>query len=242
MKPTVLGFLYPGLGVAEDDLSLLVEDLFPDGSVRAQIVETPIDEDAHTVEALLDLGQQWRLHAGAATLRADGAAVVIWACTSGSFVLGWEGAQRQVAELGRFAGVPSSSTSLAFVDALATLAITRVSIAATYPEPVTSHFVALLADAGIEVVGARSNDIMTAADAGTVGAEAVDALVRAGDHPDAQAILVPDTALHTVRLIPALEAALQKPVLSANQVSVWEAMCLVGARPSGDGSRLFAVA
>jgi maleate cis-trans isomerase len=237
---TVLGFLYPGLGVAEDDLTYLVDALYPDGSVRAQIVETPIDEDAHTVEALLDLGQQWRLHAGAEILRADGAAVVIWACTSGSFVFGWEGAQRQVSELGHFAGVPSTSTSLAFVQALRALEIGRVSIAATYPEPVTSCFVTLLADAGIEVVGARSNDIMTAADAGTLDAGALEALVRAGEHPDAQAILVPDTALHTVRSIPALEAALGKPVLSANQVSVWEAMRLAGVRAAGDGSTLFA--
>jgi maleate cis-trans isomerase len=165
---------------------------------------------------------------------------VFWACTSGSFVFGWEGAQRQVSELGRFAEVPSSSTSLAFVQALRSLDIDCVSIAATYPEPVTSCFVTLLADAGIEVLGARSNDIMTAAEAGTLDAGALEALVRAGEHADAQAILVPDTALHTVRSIPALEAALDKPVLSANLVSVWEAMRLAGVRAPGDGSRLFA--
>ena len=104
--------------------------------MRAQIVETPIDEDAHTVEALLDLGQQWRLHAGAEVLRVDGAAVVLWACTSGSFVFGWEGAQMQVSELARFVEVPSSSTSLAFVEAVKALGMSRVSIAATYPAPV----------------------------------------------------------------------------------------------------------
>jgi maleate cis-trans isomerase len=155
-------------------------------------------------------------------------------------VFGWEGAQRQASELERFAGVPSSSTSLAFVQALRTLDISRVSIAATYPAPVTGCFQTLLADAGIEVVGVRSNDIMTAADAGTLDTGALEALVQAGEHPDAQAILVPDTALHTVRSIPALEAALGKPVLSANQVSVWEAMRLAGVRAPGDGSTLFA--
>jgi maleate cis-trans isomerase len=237
----VLGFLYPGLGVAEDDLTFLVEQLCSDGSVRAEIVETPIDEDAHTVEALLDLGQQWRLHAGAEVLREGAAAVVIWACTSGSFVFGWQGAQRQVSELGRFAGVPSSSTSLAFVAALGVLGITRVSIAASYPEPVTSRFVKLLNDAGIEVLGAISNDIMTAADSGVVDAATLEALVLAGDHPDAQATLVPDTALHTVRSIAALEAALEKPVLTANQVSVWQALRLAGVRPAGEhAGRLFA--
>lgn len=237
---TVLGFLYPGLGVAEDDLSWLVQELFPDGSVSAEIVETPIDEDAHTVEALLDLGQQWRLQAGAEVLRTRGATVAIWACTSGSFVFGHEGAQQQVSELGLFAGMPTSSTSLAFVNALAALSIERVAIAASYPEPVTRRFVQLLSDAGFDVVRASSNDIMTAAEAGTLEAEGLEALVRAGDHPDAQATLVPDTALHTVRSIPALEDALQKPVLTANQVSVWQALRLAGVRPAENGSKLFA--
>ncbi len=46
------------------------------------------------------------------------------------------------------------------------------------------------------------------------------------DHPDAQAILLPDTALHTVDWLDELEAAAGKPVLTANQVTVWEALQL----------------
>jgi maleate cis-trans isomerase len=247
-SPSTLGFLYPGLGVAEDDLIWLVECLFPDETVGARVVETPIDEDAHTVEALLDLGQGWRLREGAAPLREGGVGAVVWACTSGSFVFGWEGAQRQVAELAEFTGVPTSSTSLAFVAALRALGVERVSIAATYPEPVTSCFVGLLGDAGFDVVQARSNDIMTAAGAGAIAAGEVSSLVRGGDHPDAEAVLVPDTALHTVRSIPVLERTLGKPVLSANQVTVWEGLRQLGgfedgdARPAGDGSVLFACA
>jgi maleate cis-trans isomerase len=227
------------LGVAEDDLSSLVERLFPDGSVQAVIVETPIDEDAHTVEALLDLGQQWRLEQGAAVLRTDRVAAMVWACTSGSFVFGWEGARAQVDELAGFAGVPTSSTSLAFVRALELLGAGRVSIAATYPEAVTSRFVELLADAGISVLAARSNDIMTAAQAGTVDRVTLREMVLAADHPDAEAILVPDTALHSAHSIAELEGLTGKPVLSANQVSVWDATRLAALSPAGDGSRLF---
>ena len=43
-----------------------------------------------------------------------------------------------------------------------------------------------------------------------------------------------DTALHSARWIPELEAALGKPVLTANQVTVWRCLRLAGAlRPSG---------
>jgi hypothetical protein len=65
-SPLRLGLLYPG-HAAEDDLPWLVEALFPDGSVVADIAHTSMDEDAHDIEVLLDLGSPRRLHAGADT-------------------------------------------------------------------------------------------------------------------------------------------------------------------------------
>jgi maleate cis-trans isomerase len=49
------------------------------------------------------------------------------------------------------------------------------------------------------------------------------------DVPEAEAVLVPDTAMHTLTCIDALEKALAKPVLTANQVTVWEGLRLAGA-------------
>lgn len=57
----------------------------------------------------------------------------------------------------------------------------------------------------------------------------------ANDHPDAEAVLVPDTALHTVAWLIDLEESLGKPVLTANQVSVWEGLRLVGATEGRPG-------
>jgi maleate cis-trans isomerase len=226
-SPLRLGLLYPG-HAAEDDLPWLVDALFGDGSVVADVVHTSMSEDAHDVEVLLDLGSARRLNEGADTLREHGADVAVWACTSGSFVFGWDGAQRQAAELEAHLGVPASSTSLAFVAALRALELRRVAIAATYPEPVTACLVDLLDDAGFDVHGAGSQGIVTAAEVGALDADALVAFVRAGDRPDAEVVLVPDTALHTARSLETLEEAVGKPVLTANQVSVWEALRLAG--------------
>lgn len=201
---------------------------FPDGAVEAAIVETPIHEDRHTVASLHELGTDWRLAAGAESLAPRRPAALVWACTSGSFVYGLEGAREQAAKLGAVAGVPATSTSLAFLDAIAALEIDRVSIAATYPAEVAERFEAFLGEAGIEVLGLRANDIPTAADAGRVDPAAVTRLVQAGDAPGAEAVLVPDTALHTVRGLDELEAAVGKPVLTANQVSAWAGLRLAG--------------
>jgi maleate cis-trans isomerase len=53
-------------------------------------------------------------------------------------------------------------------------------------------------------------------------------------------VLVPDTALHTIAGLETLEAAVGKPVLTANQVSAWEGLRLAGAGPVPHGpGRLF---
>jgi maleate cis-trans isomerase len=229
-----LGFLYPD-HAAEDDLPWLVQTLFPAGEVVAEVVHTSIGRDEHTVEALAETASRWRLREGAATLRAHQASVAVWACTSGSFVFGLTGAQRQADELSEDFNGPASSTSLAFVSALGVLGIHTVAVAASYPEALARHFTGLLSEAGLSVARADSHGIFTAARVGTLATDDVVALARAADHPDAQAILIPDTAMHTVRWVDRLEAALEKPVLTANQVSVWEALRLIGALRAHEG-------
>ncbi|MFD3311136.1 decarboxylase [Streptomyces sp. NPDC058694] len=224
---TALGFLYPGHS-AEDDYPRIEQLLGSD--IRLQVVHTDIGEDAHRVDALLEMGSAARLAAGIEELRLSGAEAVVWACTSGSFVYGWEGAHDQVRTLATTAGLPASSTSFAFVHAVRELGVKRVAIAATYPDDVAVLFGNFLGDAGLDVLGVRSSGIITAAEVGTWGEAEVLALARAGDHPEAEVVLLPDTALHTASHIPALEKELGKPVLTANQVTVWEALRLTDRR------------
>jgi maleate cis-trans isomerase len=220
---TALGFLYPGHS-AEDDYPRLEQLLGSD--VRLDVVHTDIGEDAHRVDALLRMGSPERLTAGVEQLRMSGAEAVVWACTSGSFVYGWEGAHDQVRALARAAGLPASSTSFAFVHAAKELGVRRVAVGATYPEDVAALFAAFLRAGGVEPAVVRASGIITAAEVGTWGYDEVLALARAVDAPDIEAVLLPDTALHTAAHIPDLEKELGKPVLTANQVTVWEALRL----------------
>ncbi|GAA0909573.1 maleate cis-trans isomerase [Pseudonocardia zijingensis] len=224
MSAPTVGILYPGYS-AEDDYPL-AESLL-DGP-RLPLVHTLMREDAHRVDALLDIGGDDVLADGVRTLGGSLDSVV-WACTSGSFVFGWDGASAQVEALGKVSGVPASSTSFAFVDACARLGVSRVAIGATYPDDVAERFVAFLGVAGIEVLSLSAKGIITAAEVGTLPPETVLEFAAAADHPDAQAVLLPDTALHTVGLLDALDARVGKPVLTANQVSIWQGLRLAGA-------------
>ncbi|OBB40412.1 maleate cis-trans isomerase [Mycobacterium sp. 852002-51961_SCH5331710] len=204
------------------------------------MVITSVGEDAHRVDALLDLGGEGRLAEGVCQLADERPHAVMWACTSGSFVFGPEGARHQAAKVAAAAGVPASSTSIAFVDALRHLGIRRVAVAASYPPDVAEHFVRFLAADGVEVVAMGSHGIITAAEVGTIEPERVEQMVTAADHPDAEAVLVPDTAMHTLAIVDRLEAAVGKPVLTANQVTVWKGLQLAGGAPAIPGlGRLF---
>src|SRR4030081_3018480 len=136
--PTV-GLLYPGHS-AEDDFPALEARI--EGAVRLPVAITSVGEDAHRVDALLDLGSQARLADGAALLAVEKPDAVVWAGTPGSFVFRPQGGSAQASAVEAAAGVPASSTSIAFVDALRHLGISRVAVAASYPDDVAQHFVA----------------------------------------------------------------------------------------------------
>src|SRR5438093_11855520 len=108
-RPVRLGFLYPDYA-AEDDYPRIAARIRP--LVDVFVVHTSIGEDAHREDALRDTGDTRRLLEGAEALDRIGVEAAMWACTSGSFVFGLEGAKEQAAVVERSLGVPVSSTSL----------------------------------------------------------------------------------------------------------------------------------
>ncbi len=76
-----------------------------------------------------------------------------------------------------------------------------------------------------------SHDIYTAVEVGTSVRDQVVAMVTSVDRTGAEAVLVPDTAMHSLDWLPDLEAAAGMPVLTANQVTVFEGLRLAGPVP-----------
>ncbi|TCP51879.1 maleate isomerase [Tamaricihabitans halophyticus] len=236
---TTIGFIYPD-HAAEDDYPRMEQVL--GGDVRLA-VEHIYGTDLHAIAELLDLGSPEKLAEGSRKLGPHEPASVVWACTSGSFVYGWLGATHQVEGVAEASGVPASSTSFAFVHAARALGCSRVSVAASYPDEVATLFKQFLADGGIEVVRFSSAGIDTAAEVGQLSPDAVVELATANDHPDADAVLIPDTAMRTIELVDRMEQELGKPVLTANQVTVWEGLRIAGIQRSVSGcGALFAPA
>ncbi|MGW1180769.1 maleate cis-trans isomerase family protein [Streptomyces drozdowiczii] len=220
---TTVGFLYPG-HFAEDDYPRM--EILLDSTIRLVVHHTESPDAAYREDALSALGTPGRLAAGIEELQRSGVQSIVWACDGGSFLYGWQGAHDQVAALARAAGVPASSTSIGFVHAVRKLGAERVAVAAAYPEAVAERFAAFLRETGLEVTGVHAAGVTEAAEAAAWDADRLIELARAADRPDAEAVLIPDTALHTVAHLPELEEALGKPVLTANQVAAREALRL----------------
>lgn len=232
-RPPAVGIIYPD-HAAEDEYPAAASRL----GVHLPLVHV-YGTDLHAVPELMELGSPDRLADGAGRLLAQegpgGLDCVIWACTSGSFVYGPEGVRRQSEQLAEAAGVPAASTSQAFVAALAALGLDRVAVAASYPEEVAGLFADFLAASGIEVAALGSAGIDTAAEVGTLDGDRVINLALRNDVHAASALLIPDTAMHTLAVVDALEARLGKPVLTANQVTIWHGMQLAGLTEAAPG-------
>lgn len=220
-NPPTVGLLYPGLGAA-DDFSALAGRLQPD--LRLPLVTTAGGDVAHTPANLRVVGSPENLAAGVRELMEFRPDSIMWTCTSGSFVFGWEGAHEQAREVAHRADRPSSSTSIAFAEAARALQFSTVAIAASYPDELARYFEDFLTEAGIEVLAMTSSDIATAGLVGDLDRDQIVAMALAADRPDADAVLIPDTAMHSLEYIADLERALGKPVLTANQVTVWEGL------------------
>ena len=182
----------------------------------------------HSKDVIVQTGRVERMAQALASIRHEPLRSIVFACTCGSFAYGPAGSREQAAELAAIAGVPASTTSQAFLAAVRAMSLTRVAVLATYPLDVARLFVDLLNDIGTEVVALTALDLLTGRDSNRLTPRELMDHVIDLDHRNAEAILVPDTAVRSLEIIAPLEQRLGKPVLTANQVTAWCAIRLAG--------------
>ena len=162
--------------------------------------------------------------------------VVAYLCSSGSFIHGPEHEARLRTAI-REAGAPEAVTSSgALAEALTALDLRRISVITPYDTPLTERLVDFLAALGVEVVTAQHLGL--GGGIWRVNYRTVAALVEAADDPASEAIFVSCTNLPTYDIIEPLERELGKPVLTANQLTVWACLNRMGLPMAGPGTWL----
>ncbi|MEV5648928.1 Asp/Glu/hydantoin racemase [Nocardia sp. NPDC052254] len=145
--------------------------------------------------------------------------VVAYLCSSGSFIKGLA-YERSLCETIRRAGaLDALTTSGALVEAIGKLELSRLSVITPYDEILTGKLHEFLGEAGCEVL--RSDHLGLGGGIWKVGYRTIAERIIAADDPEAEAIFVSCTNLPTYDLIEPLEQYLGKPVLTANQLTMW---------------------
>jgi maleate isomerase len=164
--------------------------------------------------------------------------VVLYLCTSGSFVRG-VGGERHMREVMLAAGAPAAvTTSGALLDALAHVGARTVTVVSPYLPALAARLDGFLSEAGVGVVAHRGLGLDERIF--RVPCTTVRDLVMATAGNAADAVFVSCTNLPCYDVIAELEAELGRPVLTANQVSLWAAVRRAGAAAPRNGQRLFA--
>ena len=167
---------------------------------------------------------------------------IVYSCTTGSFYKG-PGYDRQVVEdIRQVAGVRATTAALACVQALQHLGSHKISVASPYNQWQNDRLRAYLEAVGFQVLNVEGDPRGAVAGAqGHNDLEPESALEFAAENcrPEADAVLCSCTAWRTLEVASELERRTAKPVVTANQATIWAAFRELGLQPrSGFGSLL----
>ncbi|MCC7486778.1 MAG: aspartate/glutamate racemase family protein [Burkholderiales bacterium] len=152
--------------------------------------------------------------------------VIVFGCTSGSFVSGPGTEEEAASKITAITGIRACTTSQAVIMALRRLAAGRVLLVTPYIDDVNAREIAFLEHRDIAVEACRSFGCLDTRDIAKISSDEVrDFVLRhAGIARGCDAIFVSCTNLLTMDQIEPLEEKLGIPVVSSNQCTLWAAL------------------
>jgi maleate isomerase len=210
-----IGVLTPHAAVGpEDELPAMAS-----GRVAVRVVR---GLSAPTAEPLLDRA--------ADELRKDSPDAVAYASTTSAYTTGFCAEARMIARFQRRVGVPVVATGQSAVLALRVLAVDRVALigAPWFDASMNELGAVYFRSQGFDVVSSES----AALSQDPTRIEPDDVYEWASQHvaDAAQGVFIGGNGFRTARAIARLELALQRPVVTANQVLLWNALQPVSER------------
>jgi maleate cis-trans isomerase len=145
---------------------------------------------------------------------------------SSRFGLGYD--QQLIHRITEASGKPATTASTALLQALETLGAKRIVLAAPWSDAVNQTAAAFIEANGYQVLAQRALGLVRNLEIGLLDDASAFDVGREIDLPEADAVMLACGNWRTFGIIDRLEAALGKPVLSTNQVSLWGLLRLVG--------------
>jgi maleate cis-trans isomerase len=168
--------------------------------------------------------------------------VISWMCTAGSFIKGPGYDKKLVADMEAATGIRCSTTSTAIMDAFRALGMKRIAMATPYPLDVNEIEKRFLEGNGFEVVSCDGLDLVDNNIITHLSPVVAYRLGKAVDVPEADGLFISCTGFDVLDVIDLLESDLQKPVVTSNQASFWQAFRMAGIHDKVPGyGKLFTV-
>ncbi len=147
--------------------------------------------------------------------------LIVYACTSGSFVAGKDGLCALMARINVATGCPVVATSDAMLHAFAHFGMQKLALVTPYPDEVTNSEEVFLRSNGCDVVyskglGRSGKNVRQAP------VSDVERLVEEASRTAADVIFVSCTDLESFRHVANWEQRFGKRILTSNQVTLWQ--------------------
>ena len=219
MNESRIGIIYPGDGALDREFWS-----FSPNSVSLHFTrqpQAPGPVGLTGMEALVDDGS---VEVCANSLNLITPDAVAFACTSASFIRGLSGEAELRKRIEQASGSVATTTSGAVLAACRAMELTKVAVLAPYVGEVSIKLGEFLEEADIGVSRVCPMGLVDG-----IADVSVDEVVRLGiaaDTTDSEGLVISCTNLVTIDAIDILEKTLGKPVITANQATVWHACVL----------------
>lgn len=180
------------------------------------------DEDSTNLTTMSGLQQE--AHVAAAILANTGVNIAIFGCTAASFLNG-EGQDLALAEsLSKAAMTPVATTATAVTAALKELQIKRLSILTPYITELNNREHDFFINNGFTITTIKGMGIEQTSRLPYLSPDEIYDFAIKNFAPDSDALFFSCTNIYAMEVIPFLEMALKKPVITSNQASLWYAL------------------
>ena len=158
---------------------------------------------------------------------------VVYGCTSGTVAAGYENIKNKINKAKPEAKVTTPST--AALNALKKMNIKKISSFTPYSKILNDDVINYFKKENFTVTSNSYFDITNDLDIGKVDQDYLYETLSNMDLGNADALFVSCTALPALSIIDKLEKKLKKPVLSSNQVLIWDTLQSIGKNQSIKG-------
>jgi maleate isomerase len=175
--------------------------------------------DKVTIDSLLEMERN--TEEAARLLAMTQADVIIFGCTSGSFIrgVGWD--KQIIEKIARVTPIPAITTSTAVIEALKALGIKKVAVLTPYIKGINEREKGFLEGNGFQVLKIAGLGISDAPKIAVVPMSEVYRLALQTNNKEADGLFISCTNFPTIGIIDRLERELDKPVVTSNQASAW---------------------